>query len=984
MPEPRLRKLELTGFKTFARRTELILPGGVTGIVGPNGSGKSNLADALRWVLGEQSLQHIRGKKTEDVIFAGGASRAPMGAAEVFLTLDNVEGWIPLDFSEVTISRRAYRSGDNEYFINGARVRLRDVSELRNRAGFGQSSYSVIGQGLVDAVLSQRPEERRALFEEAAGIRHYQAKRDQTLDQLAAAQQNLVRVQDIVAEIEPRLESLRRQSEKARQHAELGEDLRRLQIHWYAARQRQLQRQAAEAQTALGEAQRALEASAEELRSREATLAELQTEQAATDQALARESQREADLSRRLEQLRGQADLAADKLRFMRQQGQDADREVVDLADAHGKLAAQRQQLAATIEDLERGAHEAAKKLETAGQAANSRGAAAREAEQSLDAARDELAAAAAALDQRRRESAQLDDRARELQQQAQQHQEDIGRKQGLSQALNEKLASLQTEIQQLRAEEERLSGEAEGLRLDAQAAAAALAEHQAELQRLTASRDELATRLRLLGELQTNLEGLAEGARELIRASRPGVLGSLAEGLKTKPGYERAIATALGHKLDAVLVDGTAAALEILRDGTVRDATLLPADEPCHAERRAKHPPGRSSRLGNPPLAAEFLTAGHPALLRVLADVVVVEHLEEALSAAQAGWRAVTPLGDLVEPDGTIIRRGVSAGEAILKRQRALDELASEAEAAEQEVTRAEGEAQRLAAESAALAQQLGAVEEEVRRRASARQQRAGHMRDLAQQVQAAQAQIDWLAALKEQLQEQLNAIQNRRTTLIAELDQAAERIPELEADVQRRQTDAAGLRQAGEAEAARLSELRLHQEVARQQLRNAQAQLAELDQRLLHAERHLAARQQRSREHAATVAQLQAEIDRTTTDLEGLSQALQGQQAALAPLRERRAAVATQLTELRASEAEARERQAELDKRCYRLSFDSQCKSDELEALAVGLLDELQLTPDLLPEPAPGAPEPSKREIEVLKVRLAGLGPINPGALE
>src|SRR5581483_6417822 len=272
-----LRKLELSGFKTFARRTEVLLPGGVTGIVGPNGSGKSNLSDALRWVLGEQSLQHIRSKKTEDVIYAGGANRAPLGMAEVTITLDNTSGWIPLDFSEVTITRRAYRSGDNEYLINGSRVRLRDVIDLRNRAGFGQ--------GLVDAVLSQRPEERRALFEEAAGIRHYQHKRDQTLDQLAATQQNLVRVRDIVAEIEPRLESLRRQSERARQHAVLSEELRTLQIRWYALRERQLRRQAAEAEALLAEAQRSMEGSAERLRAAEAAAAALEADRQAAERS---------------------------------------------------------------------------------------------------------------------------------------------------------------------------------------------------------------------------------------------------------------------------------------------------------------------------------------------------------------------------------------------------------------------------------------------------------------------------------------------------------------------------------------------------------------------------------------------------------------------------------------------------------------------------------------------------------------------------
>lgn len=229
----RLRHLALQGYKSFATKTEFLFPTGTTAIVGPNGSGKSNIADGIRWVLGEQSMHALRGKSTADMIFAGGRRRPRAGMAEVSLTLDNSDGWLPIEFSEVTITRRAYRSGENEYLINGARVRLRDVTELLAESGLGQRAYAVIGQGLVDAALSLRPQERRTLFEEAAGISLYRARREEALKRLEETQHNLERVYDIIGEITPRLRRLEQEVERLEDYRRLTAHLERLQRTWY-------------------------------------------------------------------------------------------------------------------------------------------------------------------------------------------------------------------------------------------------------------------------------------------------------------------------------------------------------------------------------------------------------------------------------------------------------------------------------------------------------------------------------------------------------------------------------------------------------------------------------------------------------------------------------------------------------------------------------------------------------------------------------
>lgn len=230
---PRLKSLEMHGYKTFASRTDFEFPGVITAIVGPNGSGKSNIADALRWVLGEQSYSLLRGRKTEDMIFAGSEQRPRAGMASATITFDNSDGWLPIDYSEVAITRRAYRDGQNEYLLNGQRVRLKEISELLAQSGLAERTYTIIGQGLVDAALSLKPEERRSFFEEAAGIGLYRSRKEESINRLDNTRRNLERVHDIITELEPRLNSLEKQAKRALEYERVKADLRVLLREWY-------------------------------------------------------------------------------------------------------------------------------------------------------------------------------------------------------------------------------------------------------------------------------------------------------------------------------------------------------------------------------------------------------------------------------------------------------------------------------------------------------------------------------------------------------------------------------------------------------------------------------------------------------------------------------------------------------------------------------------------------------------------------------
>ena len=238
----RVKELTLQGFKSFASKHRFAFPPGITAIVGPNGSGKSNIADAVRWVLGEQRASYLRAKRTEQMIFAGTERRPRSGLAEVTLTFDNEDGWLDLDFSEVVVGRRALRDGTNTYTINGAVVRLRDVLDLLG-GHLGQGAFTVIGQGLVDNALSMKPEERRVLIDEAAGIVPLQRRRSAAMRKLAETDENLTRVADLLRELGPQLRRMSRLAERAEQHDELVSDLKDTLLQWYGYQWRRAREQ---------------------------------------------------------------------------------------------------------------------------------------------------------------------------------------------------------------------------------------------------------------------------------------------------------------------------------------------------------------------------------------------------------------------------------------------------------------------------------------------------------------------------------------------------------------------------------------------------------------------------------------------------------------------------------------------------------------------------------------------------------------------
>lgn len=552
----RIKRLSLQGYKTFATKTEFIFDMGITAVVGPNGSGKSNIADALRWVLGEQSYSTLRGKRTTDMIFAGSQSRARAGMAQSILTLDNSEGWLPIDYSEVEIGRRAYRSGENEYILNGQKVRLKDITDLLATSGLAERTYTIIGQGLVDQALSLRSEERRALFEEAAGINHYKSRRAETLRRLQETQHNLQRIHDILAEIQPRLASLKRQATRARNYEQIQADLHHLLRLWYGYKWEQAKKELRQVRDTAVTAETTWQQNRHKLRVRQ---------------------ENSDDLRRRLHRLEQQAADLQNQRDDTRDQLETARRQAAIMGERRESMARRLAEVAADLPGLEQQA--------TAAQA-------------ELTAALTDLAAAQAELQQSRGQwqqyNADFETTRREIDkwqtavQQATQQQRDkqnrVAQAQGQINQLRERLKERQAEQQPAGGDEpEKMKAEIERLTAVLQSAQqknddlrqqreAIISQRQALIRDLKTERQahrdaeqQLQQRRRDLARLEARADMLDGLRLKEVTAGKNGVIGALVNFITIPPAYEPAIAAAMQARLGALLLPDEKALWEVL-----------------------------------------------------------------------------------------------------------------------------------------------------------------------------------------------------------------------------------------------------------------------------------------------------------------------------------------------------------------------------------------------------------------------------------
>ncbi|MGI8614885.1 MAG: chromosome segregation protein SMC [Nocardioidaceae bacterium] len=687
-----LKSLTMRGFKSFASTTTLQLEPGITCVVGPNGSGKSNVVDALSWVMGEQGAKSLRGGKMEDVIFAGTASRPPLGRAEVVLSIDNTDGALPIDYAEVTISRTMFRHGGSEYAINGATARLLDVQELLSDSGIGQEMHVIVGQGQLDSVLNATPEDRRGFIEEAAGVLKHRKRKEKALRKLESTDGNLTRLSDLLGEIRRQLKPLGRQAEVARRAAGVQADVRdaraRLLADDLVAARVALSRELAD-ESALQDQRTAVETALLSDRALEGRL----EDQLVTDAPrLVSAQETWYQLSALRERISGTASLAAERLRA-EADPEEAVRSGRDPEELAARAAAVR-------------AEEQAILVEVSARRCDLEAAVVRRGRAEGSAAEEERRAAGrlrAAADHREA-LARLTGEVETLRGRVRSADEELGRLRAArddtirrAERARHDFTSLETRVAGLDAGERGLDAEYEGATSTLADLDERLAKGQQEAASLERERAALAARVEAL-EMGLNRR---DGSGALLAASGQlsGLLGSVAALLSVRTGYEVAVAAALGEAADAVAVSGLEAAvgaIEHLRGDELGRAGLLLAGRAADQTPWPPLPPGAVYAVD----LVDAPTQLEPALRRLLHQVAVVEDLgaAAALVRTHPGLVAVSRTGDLL---GAAYACGGSArGPSLIEVQAALEDTRERLVATAHEGERLRFELSRLAEE--------------------------------------------------------------------------------------------------------------------------------------------------------------------------------------------------------------------------------------------------------------------------------------------
>ncbi|GAA2745856.1 chromosome segregation protein SMC [Terrabacter aerolatus] len=996
-----VKSLTLKGFKSFASATHMRLEPGITCIVGPNGSGKSNVVDALAWVMGEQGAKSLRGGKMEDVIFAGTSGRAPLGRAEVALTIDNTDGALPIDYTEVTIARTMFRNGGSEYAINGTPCRLLDVQELLSDSGIGREMHVIVGQGQLDTVLRATPEERRGFIEEAAGVLKHRKRKERALRKLDTMEANLTRVHDLTGEIRRQLGPLGRQAETARKAAVIQTDARDARLRLLADDLVQLTstlEQEVADESALIERRAEVEESIGDLAHRLSTLEEAAE---AARPALTRAQDEYVSLGRLVERMASTRSLAAERVRLLSEDDESAAAgQGRDPEQLRAQAAEVREQEAYLLEEIA----EAKAALEEA--VLNRTDAERGHAEETARLQREARAAA-----DRREGLAKLGGQVGARASRIEAREAEVGRLRSTIEAAQARAADAEHEFSRLESSVAQDEEGEEGLDTAYEEAAARLEAAEAELARWKEA-EATAERARTTAAARVEALGLSlrrkDGAAALLAAADDGheILGSVASLVTVEPGLENAVAAALGSAAEALAVgslDAAAAALDALRDGDNGRASLLVAESATgvdHASWPALPDGARWARD-----VVECPGSVRPAVEQVLERVALVTDgsAARALVRRHAGVTAVTRGGDVYAPGA--VRGGSTSAPSLLELQAALDD----AQDAMARATREGEEARfRVAGAEANRAELADAVETALERlnesdaRMAAIAEKLG---SLGQTLRAARAEVERTEKAIADAMTALEADQTEHAALLERLEAASgEGDFADEPSTEERDRLEAVAREARASETELRLALRTREERARA--------LKDRGDALERSARHEEETRRRLAEKTARRAREAAVADAVRTAatwahellVDSAEQAGQARAAGEAERTERDAELAIVRRDIAVLQAELREltdtvHRDEVARTQQRLRIE-QLETKAVEELGIApsdLVEEYgphQLVPPVPdPDADPDAPRPDPvpfvRDVQEKRLRqaerkLGALGRINPLALE
>ncbi|MCZ7636955.1 MAG: chromosome segregation protein SMC [Verrucomicrobia bacterium] len=929
-----LKNLTTLGFKSFADKTSLNFEPGITAIVGPNGCGKSNIADAIRWVLGEQSAKALRGGEMADVIFNGTDSRGPLGFAEVSLTIGGIDqeqlkaAGVELAYDEVTLTRRVFRDGGSEYYLNKTACRLKDIQQLFAGTGVGRASYSIMAQGNITQILSSKPDDRRLVFEEAAGITRFKAQKREALRKLEQTEQNLLRVSDLIREVKRQIISLQRQAGKARRYKTLMAELQHLDTQLARHQYDTLLGEIQERQTRLEELRHELERGTQELLGTESDVSELRAMLAGVDQEVAAAQQRSLELKGECDRHLGRVQYNEERLREFAGQYAAA---FEAIAQADERRLASEQELAAVSERLTTAAARLAELrtgLEARRQAVQAIELELREQQAAQQRLQTEQFGEAQRLARTRNDLAAL-----ELQKQG-----DLVRLDKLSAEklqLEEERRQLQQRLVEFEQNSEAQQRDVQARRLGVEERQQRLRALQAELNEVTRQLEicqreqaELSSRRGVLAQLEASHEGFGAGALAALKSAH-GVLGSLADRIRVAAAEVPAVEAALGHHLQLVLTEQPESAQQILAElaaGKQGRASVAPLALRNGFMARSEIEQQLTERLATwqcrPALS---VVEAEPSVLPLLHGLLGRTQIVPDLATATAAWRETHGEFDFVTLGGEVLSRyGVFTGgqtngnggvaTSILARKNEISRLEQQLAGLQERIAGLSRQKGALLSEQTALQAGLQEAQTELRAQEVALATRQGEFKALQQALTVLGQKVDTVVFEIQNLAERQQEAESRRHTLAAEL---AER-EKAEAALQERgaafQAALEGGRQRRDAAGAELTESKVALAAEEQVHASLRQQQRPLEQRI---EELRQAASQRRREVDGLLqrrGQAEAEIAESRLRAEALEQEREAVNRRLAELGMQRAAQDAEIHSREETLRELRRRQNEV----------------------------------------------------------------------
>ena len=991
-----LKSIEVQGFKSFAHKIKFEFHNGITGIVGPNGSGKSNVADAVRWVLGEQRIKQLRGDTMQDVIFSGTENRKPLSYAAVAITLDNGDHKLPVDYEEVTVTRKLYRSGESEYLLNGTACRLKDIHEMFYDTGIGKEGYSIIGQGQIDRIVSGKPEERRELFDEAAGIVKYKRRKNLSVKKLEEEQQNLVRVRDILAELEKQAGPLEKQSEVAKEYLKKKESLKIYDINMFLLETERIREMIGETEEKLQIAQQELEAAREKYEGRKAAYEKIEEEVEEISVSIEQAKRQQSETTILKKELEGKINVLKEQIHSAKTNDEHYDnrtsairREIKEREEARKKLLEEQEKNCRLLE--EKKAEDEAAKAE-------------------LLALQEKIQADTEAVEQIKQQVMELLNRRASLSAKMQYFTTAGEQIEKQKAELTESLGKLEGELQEneelLLKSREKLAGFTEQIQTQRKKTEEnqekigklqkKLAEQQTSFQQSQNLYHREASRLESLKNITERYDGYGNSIRRVMsqKSRYQGLFGVVADLIKTDKIYELAVETALGGSIQNIVTDTEETAKQMiayLKQNKYGRATFLPLNAMRRGGGIARPEALREAGVIG---TADILVKTEEKYLNLVENLlgrtIVVQNIDFGIAIARKyrqTLRIVTLEGELINPGGAIAGGAYKNSSNLLSRRREIEEaekqvvsLKEQMESLEKQLESLKGQRAECYAENDRIKQELQRVLVEENTARLKAEQLSGQKKEKEKR--------------REMLEQELAKINGEKNT-IAENQEAFSR------ELEHSQNQEAELHQKNEDLQRQLEAAKEQEQKKRKTSEDVHLAFASLEQQSAYTEENLERLSQERSRFEEELKDLDLHRENASDEIREKQESIRDLEQTIEDSKELFAEIAEEietqtqrrekLNQKHRSFLKEREeisaQMADLDKECFRLTQRKENYEESSEKQINYMWDEYELTynhaKELRNEKLTDLSF-MKKQIQTLKQEIKQLGNVNVNAIE